>query len=33
VVHKWCGVCDGASLPKGDRAAVYMLRTFGGEGA
>ena len=23
-------VCDGASLPKGDRNAVYMLRTFGG---
>src|SRR5471030_3346578 len=24
-------VCDGKSLPKGDPAAVYMLRTFGGE--
>ena len=24
-------ICDGASLPKGDRSAVYMLRTFGGE--
>lgn len=24
-------LCDGAALPKGDRAAVYMLRTFGGE--
>src|SRR5215204_6988533 len=24
-------LCDGASLPKGDRSAVYMLRTFGGE--
>lgn len=24
-------VCDGRSLPRGDRAAVYMLRTFGGE--
>ena len=23
-------VCDGASLPKGDRSAVYMLRVFGG---
>ena len=22
-------VCDGASLPKGDKSAVYMLRTFG----
>ena len=24
-------VCDGKSLPKGNPAAVYMLRTFGGE--
>jgi hypothetical protein len=24
-------VCDGASLPKGDKSAVYVLRTFGGE--
>ena len=24
-------ICDGAALPEGDRAAVYMLRTFGGE--
>src|SRR5262245_43151530 len=24
-------VCDGAALPKGDRSAVYMLRTFGSE--
>ena len=24
-------VCDGKALPKGDPAAVYMLRTFGGE--
>src|SRR5437588_8262767 len=24
-------VCDGATLPKGHKAAVYMLRTFGGE--
>src|SRR3974390_959557 len=24
-------VCDGNSLPKGDAAAVYMLRTFGSE--
>jgi hypothetical protein len=24
-------VCDGASLPKGDRNAVYMLRVFGGQ--
>ena len=24
-------VCDGAQLPKGDKSAVYMLRTFGGE--
>ena len=24
-------VCDGKRLPKGDRNAVYMLRTFGGE--
>src|SRR3954447_3557526 len=24
-------VCDGKVLPKGDRNAVYMLRTFGGE--
>ena len=24
-------VCDGARLPGGDKAAVYMLRTFGGE--
>ncbi len=24
-------VCDGAKLPKGDPAAVYMLRTFGSE--
>jgi hypothetical protein len=23
-------VCDGTSLPKGDRGAVYMLRVFGG---
>ena len=25
-------VCDGTSLPKGDRSAVYLLRTFGGQG-
>jgi hypothetical protein len=24
-------VCDGSSLPRADRSAVYMLRTFGGE--
>ncbi|HEU0150557.1 MAG TPA: hypothetical protein VFR21_27235, partial [Bradyrhizobium sp.] len=24
-------VCDGSALPKGDPAAVYMLRTFGSE--
>src|SRR5882762_7179309 len=24
-------VCDGSALPRADRAAVYMLRTFGGE--
>ncbi len=24
-------VCDGSKLPKGDRSAVYMLRTFGSE--
>ncbi|MEA2840259.1 MAG: hypothetical protein QOF41_1589 [Methylobacteriaceae bacterium] len=24
-------VCDGATLPKADKAAVYMLRTFGSE--
>ncbi|TMJ77006.1 MAG: hypothetical protein E6G79_24670, partial [Alphaproteobacteria bacterium] len=24
-------VCDGKALPKGDRNAVYMLRTFGSE--
>jgi hypothetical protein len=24
-------LCDGKTLPGGDRAAVYMLRTFGGE--
>jgi len=24
-------VCDGTALPKGDKSAVYMLRTFGGE--
>ena len=24
-------ICDGKALPKGDRNAVYMLRTFGGE--
>ena len=24
-------VCDGAGLPRGDKAAVYMLRTFGSE--
>jgi hypothetical protein len=24
-------ICDGKDLPKGDRSAVYMLRTFGGE--
>src|SRR4051794_13770240 len=24
-------VCDGSALPKGDKSAVYMLRTFGGE--
>jgi len=24
-------VCDGAQLPKGDKSAVYLLRTFGGE--
>ena len=24
-------VCDGSALPKGDKTAVYMLRTFGGE--
>ena len=23
-------VCDGKTLPKGDKSAVYMLRTFGG---
>lgn len=25
-------ICDGKALPKGDASAVYMLRTFGGEG-
>src|SRR5262245_46521838 len=24
-------LCDGGTLPKGDKSAVYMLRTFGGE--
>ena len=24
-------LCDGSQLPKGDKSAVYMLRTFGGE--
>ena len=24
-------VCDGKTLPKGDKSAVYMLRTFGGD--
>src|SRR3954447_12358284 len=24
-------VCDGTSLPRGNRSSVYMLRTFGGE--
>ena len=24
-------VCDGKALPKGDRNAVYMLRSFGSE--
>jgi hypothetical protein len=24
-------VCDGSVLPKGDKSAVYLLRTFGGE--
>ena len=24
-------VCDGAALPKGDKSAVYILRTFGSE--
>src|SRR5437763_9593244 len=24
-------ICDGKDLPKGDRGAVYILRTFGGE--
>ena len=24
-------VCDGSALPKGDKSAVYMLRTFGSE--
>jgi hypothetical protein len=24
-------VCDGSTLPKGDKSAVYLLRTFGGE--
>src|SRR3979409_921027 len=24
-------VCDGSSLPRADKSAVYMLRTFGGE--
>jgi hypothetical protein len=24
-------VCEGKTLPRGDRSAVYMLRTFGGE--
>jgi hypothetical protein len=24
-------ICDGKALPRGDRNAVYMLRTFGGE--
>src|SRR5262245_43820593 len=24
-------ICDGATLPKGDKSAVYMLRTFGSE--
>ena len=26
-------VCDGRSLPKGDPNTVYLLRTFGGQGA
>ena len=26
-------VCDGKTLPKGDPNAVYLLRTFGGQGA
>ena len=25
-------VCDGSALPKGDRSAVYLLRSFGGAG-
>jgi hypothetical protein len=25
-------VCDGGNLPKGERDAVYLLRTFGGQG-
>src|SRR5258708_8062228 len=24
-------ICDGKALPRGDRNAVYMLRSFGGE--
>ena len=24
-------ICDGSALPKGDRSAVYLLRTFGGQ--
>src|SRR6201986_1882113 len=25
-------LCDGSQLPRADKSAVYMLRTFGGEG-
>ena len=27
--RRWCRLCNGTDLPKGDRAKVYMLRTFG----
>ena len=29
--RRWCGSATARMLPKGDRSAVYMLRTFGGE--
>ena len=29
--RRWCGCATAAQLPKGDKTAVYMLRSFGGQ--
>ncbi len=31
--RRWCASATARSLPKGDPNAVYLLRTFGGQGA